>query len=66
MISPAFDIRGQFHQHSTSSFYARRDPKSAKKLLNLNVFLALLGSAGVKDARKTLVKLTPGVQPARV
>ena len=36
------------------------DPKSAKKLLNLTVFFALLGSARVKAAHRTLVKLTPG------
>ena len=35
-------------------------PKSAKKLLNLNVFSALLGSARVKAARRMLLKLTPG------
>ena len=35
------------------------DPKSAIKLLNLTVFFALLGSAHVKAARRTLVKLTP-------
>ena len=38
------------------------DPESAKKLLNLTVFFALLVSAGVKAAHRTLVKLTPGVQ----
>ena len=37
------------------------DPKSTKKLLNLTVFFALLVSAGVKAARRTLVKLTPGL-----
>ena len=36
------------------------DPKSAKKLLNLTVFFALLGSMSAKAARRTLVKLTPG------
>ena len=36
-----------------------KDPKSAKKLLNLTVFMALLGSARIKAARKTLVKLKP-------
>ena len=36
------------------------DPKSGKKLLNLTVFFALSGSAGVKAARRTLMKLTPG------
>ena len=37
------------------------DPKSAIKLLNMTVFFALLGSARVKAARRTLVKLNPGV-----
>ena len=36
------------------------DPEIGKKLLDLTVFFALLGSAGVKAARRTLVKLTPG------
>ena len=44
----------------TRSFYARRSQK-CKKLLDLSVFFALLGSARVKDARKMLVKLTSGV-----
>ena len=50
---------GQFHQHSTSSFYARRS-QNPIKLLNFTVFFALLGSASVKAARRTLVKLNPG------
>ena len=36
------------------------DPKSAKKLLDLTVFFALLGSLCVKAACRTLMKLTPG------
>jgi hypothetical protein len=36
-------------------------PKAQKKLLNLTVFIALLGSVRVKAARRTLVKLTPGI-----
>ena len=36
------------------------DPKSAKKLLNLTVLFALLGSTSSFCARRTLVKLTPG------
>ena len=43
----------------THSFAASRSRKR-KKLLNLSVFLALLGSSGLKAACKTLVKLTPG------
>ena len=39
--------------------FTRADPKSAKKLLNLTVFFALLGSLRGKAARRTLVKLTP-------
>ena len=39
--------------------FTRADPKSAKKQLNLTVFFALLGSARVKAACRTLVKLTP-------
>ena len=38
--------------------FTRADPKSAKKLLNLNVFFALLGSTSAKAACRTLVKLT--------
>ena len=40
--------------------FALVDPISAKKLLNLTVFFALLGFAHVKAARRTLVKLNPG------
>jgi len=35
------------------------DPKSAKKTDNLTVFFALLGSASIKAASRTLMKLTP-------
>ena len=45
----------------TPSFYASRSYKR-KKLLNLTVFFALLGSACVKAARKMIVKLTPCLQ----
>ena len=42
------------------------DPKSAKKLLDLTVFFALLGSAHIKAARRMLVKLTlAGVSPSK-
>jgi len=36
------------------------DPKNAKKTYDLTGFFVLLGSAHIKDARKMLVKLTPG------
>ena len=35
------------------------DPKSANKLLNLTVFCALLGSAGIKAARKHVGEIDP-------
>jgi len=35
------------------------DPKRAKKTVKLSVFIALLGSAHAKAARRILVKLTP-------
>ena len=52
--------RVNFINMFTSTFYARRSQK-LKKLLNMTVFQALLGSAPVKAACKTLVKLTPDV-----
>ena len=36
------------------------NPKSAKKTVKSSSFFALLGSASVTAARRTLVKLTPG------
>jgi hypothetical protein len=50
-------IRGQFHQRFTRSFYVSK--------LRAQLFCAdilALYSTGVKAARRTLVKLTPGVQ----
>jgi len=38
------------------------DPKSAKKTVKLSVFFALWGSALVKAAQRTLMKLTPGLK----
>ena len=43
----------------THSYYESRSQKS-KKLLNLTVYVALLGSTRVKAACKMIVKLTPG------
>ena len=45
------------------------DPESAKKTVKSSSFFPLSGSAGVKAARRTLVKLTPGLRrpvPERV
>jgi hypothetical protein len=41
--------------------FAHSDLKSAKKPDNLTVFFALLGSASVEAACRTLMKLTPAV-----
>jgi len=51
---------GQFHQHSISSFYSSRSQK-LKKTDSLTVFFALLASAHVQAACRTLKKLTPDV-----
>ncbi len=36
-------------------------PKSTKKTVKMSVFFSILGSAGAKSARRTLIKLNPGV-----
>ena len=54
-----FFIPGVNFTNILQAAFTRADPKSAIKLLNLTVFFALLGSASVKAARRTLVKLTP-------
>jgi len=55
-ISISINIRGQFHQH----FYIGRSQKR-KMTDGLTAFFTLLGSARVKAARRTLVKLTPDI-----
>ena len=42
------------------------DPKSSKKTVKLSSFFALLGSASIKAARRTLVKLNLGHFPAPI
>jgi hypothetical protein len=37
------------------------DPKSAKNTVKFSVFFEILGSARVKDAHRTLIKLTPSL-----
>ena len=49
-------VRGQFHQHSTSSFYGRRSQKRQKDS-QVKQFFALLGSACVKDVHKHVDKI---------
>jgi hypothetical protein len=48
------------HQHLTSSFYSHISQKR-KKIQSSRQFFVLLGSARVKAARRTLMKLTPGL-----
>ena len=54
MISPGVNFINVFMR----SFYARRSLKH-KKMLDLTVFFALLGSVCVKAARKMLVTFSP-------
>ncbi len=42
--------------------FALIDPESVKKIDNLTVFNTLLGSAGVKGVRRTLMKSSPAGQ----
>ena len=51
-------IRGQFHLHFMSSFYARRAQKPKKDSQLKQLFL-LLGSAGVRAARKHVDEIDP-------
>jgi hypothetical protein len=53
--------RGQFHQHFTYSFYARRSQKQKKIQLSHKYIFTLLGSLSIKAVRRTLMKLSPGV-----
>ena len=55
------DTWAQFHQRSTYSFYARRSQKRKKIQLSHKYLFTLLGSTGAKAARRTLMKLTPGL-----
>jgi len=59
-LRPTFVLQtmGQFHQHSTSSFYMRRSQKR-KKDWQLDCLFALSGSASVKASHIMLMKLTP-------
>jgi hypothetical protein len=53
-------FRCQFHQCSTSSLYLPRSQKLIKDW-QLDCFFALSGSGLVKAARRTLIKLTSGL-----
>ncbi len=48
-------------KHFTSSFYVGRSQKHKKRQYSHQYLFALSGSAPVKAARKTLMKLTPCV-----
>jgi len=53
------EIRAQFHQCSTYSFYARRSQKRKKIPMAYLYFIMLLESMSLKVVRKMLMKLTP-------
>ena len=55
---PIFVTCGQFHQHFTNSFYARRSQK-CKKDSKVKHFFALLGSVHVKAALKHIDEIDP-------
>jgi hypothetical protein len=55
-----YAIRGQFSINVLQAAFICADPESTKRIDNLTVFFALLGSGHVKAALKILVKLTLG------
>jgi len=57
---PSSSILGVNFTNILRAAFTRADPKNAKKLFNLTVFFALLGSSRVKAARRMLVKLNQG------
>ena len=57
-VRPVVASRGQFHQHFTRSFYARRSSKAQKDSLIKQLF-ALSGSVSVKDACKQIDERDP-------
>ena len=56
--SQLLSLWGQFHQYSTSSFYARRSQKR-KKDSQLKLLLALSGSLSVKAVSKHVDEIDP-------
>ncbi len=66
-IGSEFDVKdpsswGQFHQRSTSSFYAGRSQKHKKESKVVSLFCTL-GSALAKAACRMMMTLTPVVEP---
>jgi len=57
----SLEIRCQFHQRFTCSFYACRSKKCQITLLTWLSFFAHSGSTCVKAVRRTLMKLSPEV-----
>jgi hypothetical protein len=57
-ILDQFTLPGVNFTNVLQAAFTLADPESAKKLLDLTVFFALLVSASVKAARRTLMKLT--------
>ena len=59
LLSILFYYQGSISSTCSRAAFRCADTKSAKKLLDLNDFFALLGSAHVKADHKMLEKLTP-------
>ena len=57
----SYNIRCQFHQHSTSNFYAPGDQKRKMTILTWLSFFAHSESTCVKAVRRMLMKLTSGL-----
>ena len=61
--SEGWEIQGLISPTCLWVAFTHEDPRKRKKLLEMIVFFALLGSACVKAACKMMVKLTPGSNP---
>ena len=64
MLRPAIPNRGSISSTFYKHLLRAKIPKARKKIIKLSSFIALLGSACVKAARRTLVKLTPSATVA--
>ncbi len=60
------DTKCQCHRHFTCSVYTRRSQKRKKIQLSHQYLFTLLGSAGAKAVRRTLMKLSPGCNEYRL
>ncbi len=62
ILQPSFPIWAQFHQHIYIQLLRHVAPISVRIQSSCQCLFTLLGSTGTKAARRTLMKLTPGLR----